>query len=81
MKLDKDNEPFGLSKKLNLIYEFTYRLSGGNTDGSSRKSTLEEFWLPKVSGALGKEKKPVKTPGQFQHVVSFKLSYVYSERM
>jgi len=45
------------------------RLSGGNTDGSSRKSTLEEFWLPKVSGALGKEKKPVKTQGQFQHVI------------
>ena len=43
-------------------------------EGQNKRSTMEEFWLPKVSGALGKAKKGgnVKSPAaQFQHVVGF----------
>ena len=49
-------------------------------EGSNKKSTLEDFWLPKVTGALGKSKKGnVKSPAaQFQHVVGFTLFDIIS---
>ena len=31
---------------------------------------MDDFWLPKVSGALGTGKRGGKNPSQFQHVVS-----------
>ena len=42
---------------------------------SAKKSVIEDFWLPRVSGALNKGKKIGKQSpgGQFQHVVKFTL--------
>ena len=48
-----------------------YRLSGHGGLGS--KTVVEDFWLPKVNGALGKGKvkgvKQTQNQAPFQHVV------------
>ena len=41
-----------------------------NTAASIKRSVMEDFWLPKVSGATNKGKKGGKNPsGNFQHLV------------
>ena len=46
-----------------------------STNNSAKKTLMEDFWLPKVSGALNKGKKIGKQSpsgaGHFQHVVSW----------
>ena len=43
-----------------------------NTAASIKKSVMEDFWLPKVSGAVNKGKKGGKnSSGHFQHLVGF----------
>ena len=49
-----------------------YRLSGPQEAGLGKKSLMDDFWLPKVSGALGTGKKGGKNPSQFQHVVGYR---------
>ena len=49
-----------------------YRLGGPQETGLGKKSLMDDFWLPKVSGALGTGKKGGKNPSQFQHVVGYR---------
>ena len=46
-----------------------------STNNSAKKTLMEDFWLPKVSGALnkGKKKQSPSGVGHFQHVVSFRI--------
>ena len=57
------------SKKIHVMLP---RLSGHGGLGS--KTVVEDFWLPKVNGALGKGKvkgiKQTQDKAPFQHVVS-----------
>ena len=62
------------------LMKYHLRLSGHldtNTNSLGRKSLMDDFWLPKVSGALGTGKRGGKHPSQFQHVVSTNMRALY----
>ena len=61
-----------LSWTVRLEHSYNSRLSGTQQDTNTlgKKSLMDDFWLPKVSGALGAGKRGGKNPSQFQHVVS-----------
>ena len=58
------------------VKEMYCRLSGHQETLQGKKSLMDDFWLPKVSGALGTGRKGGKTPSQFQHVVGSRLQTV-----
>ena len=59
----------GARASINYIVRVSGHLDT-NTSSLGRKSLMDDFWLPKVSGALGTGKRGGKNPSQFQHVVS-----------